>query len=472
MAAGYSMDRVAVKKYMKRWAVRGVFEHGDLLSFAMDGDCSSNLARVKVPTSEQEQTEIPILLDVETGNYYFTAAFQDASDVFGKAFTVCYRSRSDLRFYPTPMSIRVLTIEEIGASSGSSDMAVIKVGKDLLFGSEKNFGVQNGDRFALTTEATCTAFAMEAATVDELLSVPVLFDENAASFYNVCYQFVGQPWVMVHAIRVYDVLSLEPVCEDCSEDVSVMYTQKEYTFRIHGEYSPEVPEFAKWVYGDEGCDGQAALLSEVSSKVYDDVSGDLVSIEQIRSESSSEVSSLLTGSTERVSALRVVNRAAAMTFLQSSVHGVNNRFSLCYKFGDEPYKFYPDVHMTVVGIDSVSSNKGMFSTLVAGVPETWTVEGFGFSDNDVLRLVEGTSCEEGVVKEVPVYASSPMEAYVKDLVVESAADKVYTLCWKFDTEAYTFMSKYTVMVNDVTSATPTLAVAGVPSVFSYEGVAR
>ena len=78
------------------------------------------------------------------------------------------------------------------------------------------------------------------------------------------------------------------------------------------------------------------------------------------------------------------------------------------------------------------------------------MEGFGFSDNDVLRLVEGTSCEEGVVKEVPVYASSPMEAYVMDLVVESAADKVYTLCWKFDTEAYTFMSKYTVMVNDVT----------------------
>ena len=55
VAAGYSMDRVAVKKYMKRWAVRGVFEHGDLLSFAMDGDCSSNLARVEVPTSEQER---------------------------------------------------------------------------------------------------------------------------------------------------------------------------------------------------------------------------------------------------------------------------------------------------------------------------------------------------------------------------------------------------------------------------------
>ena len=166
-----------------------------------------------------------------------------------------------------------------------------------------------------------------------------------------------------------------------------MYVTKEYKFRVHGEDMPDVHEYAKWVYGDEGCEGKAALLSEMVDSEYPDVSGELTTIEQVRGESSAEVAELLTQSSEHLSALRVVNRAAAMTFLQSSVHGVNNRFSLCYKFGNEPFKFYPEVQMTVVGIDSVASNKGLFSTLVADVPETWSFEGFGFTDKDRLRLV-------------------------------------------------------------------------------------
>ena len=96
-AMGYSMSRVAVKGAMKRWNVRGVFETGDLLRFAMTGDCNCNLARMATSTAPTvEVTEIPIQRDEVTGNYYFTVAFLDAMDVYNQPFTVCYRSRSDL----------------------------------------------------------------------------------------------------------------------------------------------------------------------------------------------------------------------------------------------------------------------------------------------------------------------------------------------------------------------------------------
>lgn len=43
-------------------------------------------------------------------------------------------------------------------------------------------------------------------------------------------------------------------------------------------------EYAKWVYGDEGCEGKSALLSQVQSPESRDYSGDLVEIEKTKSE--------------------------------------------------------------------------------------------------------------------------------------------------------------------------------------------
>ena len=81
----------------------------------------------------------------------------------------------------------------------------------------------------------------------------------------------------------------------------------------------------------------------------------------------------------------------------------------------------------------------------------------------------GGWCVVGVAKEMAVFSSAPMEAYVKDVVMGAAADNVYTLCWKFDEEPFTFLPKFTVTVSDVASVAPLVAVAGVPTTFTFEG---
>ena len=174
-------------------------------------------------------------------------------------------------------------------------------------------------------------------------------------------------------------------------------------------------------------------------------------------------------SVETVSALHVTGDRTAMTFLQSSYYGVNNQFSLCYKFGEEPFKLYPEIHMTVVGIDSITSNKGLYSTLVAGVPETWTITGFGFSDSDKLKLVSGTDCNSEAAVEMDVYGSNPMEAYIKDIIVSEATESTLTVCWKFENEEYSFMPKYAVSVYEIQGASPARAIQGQPKTFSYVG---
>ena len=466
---GYSMSRIAIKGMMKKWNVQGSFNEGDLLRFAMNGDCSGTLARLQVPSSTQYVRELPILYDAERARYYFDVAFIDGSEVFKTPFTVCYRSRSDLLFYPTLMKIEVMTIEMIEADVGSSTAAVIGNSKNLMFSSELNYGVQLNDKVGFSKTEDCSAFEGETLVVDESLNVPVLFAEGAESFYHVCYQFQGQPWYRVSEMHVYDVLGMNADCTDCSNDISVMYIEKSYTFVVNGDHKEGVDEYAKWVYGDEGCDGKSALLSQVSVSESRDYSGDLVEIEKSRSELAETVSDLMDKSVESIGALHVTGNSTAMTFLQSSYYGVDNKFSLCYKFGEEPFKLYPNIRMTVVGIDSISSNKGLYSTLVAGVPETWTITGFGFSDQDMLKLVRGTECTSEAVVETGVYGSSAMEAYVKDLMVPTAVEGALTVCWKFENEEYAFMTKYAISVYDITSASPAFAVEGVPTVFSYTG---
>ena len=467
---GYSMSRVAVKGVMKKWNVQGAFEEGDLLSFAMNGNCSGTLARLRIPSSTQDVQELPILYDMERARYYFDVAFVNGSDIFKMPFTVCYRSRSDLLFYPTLMKIEVLTVETISADVGSSTAAVVGNAKNLKFASEQNYGVQAEDKIGFSKVEDCSVLEGNAIVVDEKLDAAILFEEGATRYYYLCYQFQGQPWYHVSEMRVYNVLGMNATCTDCSNDISVMYIEKSFKFIVNGDHEEGVEEYAKWVYGDEGCDGKTALLSQVSAPEVRDYSGDLVEIEKSRSELATRVSELMDESVESLNALRVTGSSTAMTFLQSSYVGVDNKFSLCYKFGQEPFKLYSDIQMTVVGIDSITSNKGLYSTLVAGVPETWTISGFGFTDQDMLKLVRGAECSSEAVVETAVYGSNPIEAYVTDLMVPTAEEGALTVCWKFENEEYAFMTKYAISVYDITSASRVFAVEGVPSVFSYTGI--
>ena len=156
----------------------------------------------------------------------------------------------------------IMTVEEVGADVGSSTTAVVGSSKRLLFGSEKNYGVKANDQIAFTSE-DCSDADAHALTVDEDASATVLFEKGAASHYTVCYKFQNQPWIRLSTMRVFDVLSMKATCEGCSDDTSVMYLEKEFTFEVNGNHESGVEEYAKWVYGDEGCEGKSALLSQV-----------------------------------------------------------------------------------------------------------------------------------------------------------------------------------------------------------------
>lgn len=75
-----------------------------------------------------------------------------------------------------------------------------------------------------------------------------------------------------------------------------------------------------------------------------------------------------------------------LNFTQASTAG--GAFVLCYKFGENPFKLYPDFSFTVKTIHSMLPDFGDPNIVVAMHPKPWTFVGTGIAPGDLVRWID------------------------------------------------------------------------------------
>ncbi|TYZ64574.1 hypothetical protein PybrP1_001485 [[Pythium] brassicae (nom. inval.)] len=191
---------------------------------------------------------------------------------------------------------------------------------------------------------------------------------------------------------------------------------------------------------------------------------------------------------------------AQFTFTQSSLDG--RPFRVCYKFGSNPFKLYPNLAFTVKEILSVSSDVGVPTIAVANYAKTWTFSGNGIDSGDQARWISLEAVEEAVqssatpdctdvstlAKLVPI-PDTPLLAtedeYTRDVALPGNAaalmfdkansGKTFCLCYKFGKEPFAVYPAIRVQVNHLTtikattSGRDTVAVVGAAKEFTFVG---
>lgn len=190
------------------------------------------------------------------------------------------------------------------------------------------------------------------------------------------------------------------------------------------------------------------------------------------------------------------------TFTQASLDG--QPFAICYKFGSNPFKLYPNLGFTVKEITSVSSDVGVPSMAVADYAKSWTFTGRGISQGDQVRWINveaiqnvllGSSSPPPDCTDVTTLAKLlplpgvPLavqeDDYTRNIAIpmgqaslifdQQNAGNVFCLCYKFGNEPFTVYPAITVQVNHLeaikatTSGRDTVAVVDATKLFTFTG---
>ncbi|GMF32267.1 unnamed protein product [Phytophthora lilii] len=186
-------------------------------------------------------------------------------------------------------------------------------------------------------------------------------------------------------------------------------------------------------------------------------------------------------------------------FTQSSPDG--QPFAICYKFGENPFKLYSTLSITVKEIKSVTANLGFSDIAVVDYVKNWSFNGNGITTGDQVRWIdievvssaEYVSTPPNCLDEstlarlvVPVSGTlmAPEDDYTRTIQKSSDASfafsaessgKTFCLCYKFGNEPFMVYPSIKVQVNHlhsmVTASTGSnsVAVVNAPKAFMFSG---
>ncbi|KAL3669555.1 hypothetical protein V7S43_004942 [Phytophthora oleae] len=194
-----------------------------------------------------------------------------------------------------------------------------------------------------------------------------------------------------------------------------------------------------------------------------------------------------------------VNLDVSVKFAQSSPD--QNPFAICYKFGDNPFKLYAMLRITVKEIQALSSSVGVSDVAVANYVKAWTFSGDGIVVGDQIRWIEldvaqsaafvssppdclDTSVLAKLASPVSGALTAPEDEYTRVVQADSAASfafaeessgKTFCLCYKFGNEPFKVYPLIKVQVNrlhtieTVSTGSERAAVVEAPKSFRFSG---
>ena len=468
-------DNVIVKNVLKKFEVYGNVTNSDLVKFVAGNDCSLRGVSVQVEGNYAPTDFVEILYDSNSGKYYISLLLLEDS---AEPLMMCYHPANMFTFVPTSVRLTVYSINEIRALTGSPNTLVAKYPKTYVLSSSANRGVQVGDQVALSVEnCNPSSFVTPITVLDDTFQATFMIASGRSDMLLFCYKFGSEKWVPSINVRVNEILKVSTEsCLDCTETKTASYKSDVFIFTGYGVSTASVPDQIKWVYGDD-CNADAVPIAEshlddprtLSVEVAPLSSNGVVPFDSapLREKlSTSEVATFTT----YVDA----NGKSTITFLETSRNANNYKFSLCYKFGEEPFVHYEDVTTSVVGIDTIVSSKGSASVFVSTVPEDLIVDGYGLSAEDRLKFVSGDNCESSPVDETPVFEvtffSNMTEVIYKNVLFTLPSNGYYSLCYKYgDMNEFSLVSKYQIEVYDISGVSVSSAVQGVETTIAYTG---
>ncbi|GMF49134.1 unnamed protein product [Phytophthora fragariaefolia] len=193
------------------------------------------------------------------------------------------------------------------------------------------------------------------------------------------------------------------------------------------------------------------------------------------------------------------NLDVTIKFTQPSPDG--KPFAICYKFGNNPFKLYSMLSITVKEVRTVTSDVGFPNIAVANFVKTWSFGGNGITAGDQVRWIDITvaasaayilsppdcldsSALAKLVRPVSGNLTSPEDDFTRVLETNldasfafsaESSGKTYCLCYKFGNEPFTVYQSIKVQVNHLRSiaakstGSDTVAVVNAPKSFIFSG---
>merc|ERR1711871_1572227 len=154
-------------------------------------------------------------------------------------------------------------------------------------------------------------------------------------------------------------------------------------------------------------------------------------------------------------------------FLDPTVDG--REYKLCYQFGDEPYKLFSAVKMSVKRLDELEALRGLTEFAVRNEPKPFRVDGFGVADGDSVKFVVNSRNDHDDCE----LAQSLTEAGIRGdraggktfttiFLEQSLVGEPFKLCYRFANEPWVLYAAFQVLVMDLGSTSTSLALSSVP----------
>ncbi|CAM9252504.1 unnamed protein product, partial [Discosporangium mesarthrocarpum] len=416
-------------------AVVGVAEELGFTGFGMSSsdraswiksgtDCSANRAAI-------EESESGKLNVSSSGRVIFT--FEESES--GHSPYLCYWFEDEPAMVYPSLTIDVAFMSFLGAPSfGDNDVAVVDYPKPWGFGGGH---IQDGDyvRWIYNESSNCTD---QNSLVDTAEDGQVKSGETTSTFSEAisgrwitpCYRHGSEPW-RLYSKPVF-VKMLHNITAVWGNDTAAVAEQpKQWLFRGDGLFSGTDTDLIKFVVNTTSCDTDAP-----GNDGYD--------------------AELNGADLDGISMYLDKNSNATFTF-QPSVAGRN--VSLCYKFDQEPYKWY-DIKVYVHMLNTVGTLVGGTNIAVVDVQEVFAVDANGTSTTDYMRWISTTDtsdaacllddtivwtkesphARENVTDEIPVYRHSSGVFHANFTFNDSASGLSPTLCYKFGGERWKLYS--------------------------------
>ncbi|KAK8807327.1 hypothetical protein WA158_004086 [Blastocystis sp. Blastoise] len=468
-------DGIIVKNQFKKFEVYGNITLGDSLKFVSGNDCSVSGANIQVNGEFIVTDSVEVNQNVEEDKYYIDFLLLESSS---EPLLMCYHPSSLSSYIPTSVYLTVLSLDEVTSMTGNINTIVAKYPKTYIFNSNKNNGVTVGDQVTISkTNCNSNNFLVPVVTLDDTFEATFMLDNGSNDAYVLCYKFASEKWLASLDIHVNEIKAVvSENCPTCTSSKSSAYNTDVYIFTGFGISSGSSLDQVKWVKGTD-CNSDAVAISEsslensgfINSEIAINTEGSIVEVS-----STPIINKLSTASIATFTSAVDSNGKSTITFLETSKTATNNKFSLCYRFADEPFVFYQDITTTVIGIDTIDSNKGSSLVYVANVPENLIISGYGLSTNDQLKFVSGNDCDADIVLETSIYSvsyfSDMTEVIFENIMFTVASNGYYSLCYKYGSdEQFSLVTKYQVEVYDINSSDSSIAVAGVEKQIQFTG---
>jgi hypothetical protein len=446
-AAGVGSDSVAVVDAPKsfRFLGDGVFlndrlyfvEAGSVSSCAeSDNDTSLQLTHF---LNDQVQRTVFLNADLEAGVRFEAAAA-------GKIVVPCYQfGMEPHQLYPE-LWLAVKMVTHYTGTLGSPQLAVADVAEPLTF---LGYGLDAGDqvRWILNGEEDCessltslaepsTLALVDTITLDADKAATFVFT-NTQSDYNpvLCYKFGLENFVLYPDISIGIGTIREKATLTGAKDVAVAGSRKNFTLVGTNVAAGDRVGWTAVLNSTVPCANLSLLVPNPRNTDNDYLS-------------------YVTG-----------GQAAFGVALASLNSG--RRVYLCYGFGREPFKLFPDLYLNVKSITNMRALVASPSVAVAGAVKTFLFDGDGVATGDFAKFVSSDSgdCTApgvtllNVMKEFDDYDEMAMFLYEIGSSTTTGSFQVSSdnssaglgrvLCYRFGVEAFTYYENFHVDVKTI-----------------------